>query len=477
MNSSCRIYLSSQMRVREANAVKVGLSLATLMENAGHVAADEIMRRYAPKSTAILCGPGNNGGDGYALARHLIQHGWPVQVFGTPGSELARQMASQVGPIIPLEKFEIGDCELIVDALFGTGLDRPVEEIFERVISKINGAEFPIIALDISSGINSDTGEVMGLCVNATLTIAFDAMKPSHLLYPGKAACGYVIIKDIGIPEAHAEGPKIFQNHPNLWKSSLKIPSWQDHKFTRGSVLVIGSDHMVGAARMSALSARRAGAGYVTLMLPSDVVPYVQGALLGEIIQPYENLKDLEGAILSQRYHALVVGPGMPPDFLTQKIVQLALQSNLSLVLDGGALSAFENDPGQLLKNLQGNVVLTPHSGEFQKLFQLDDGPRINLTQKAASQIKGTLVLKGADTMIATNDEIIIQPFASPWLSTAGSGDVLAGMIGAFLSQGIDAHESAAAGVWIHSVSADIAGPYLIAEDLIQAIPQAMRSL
>lgn len=477
MNPSHRLYSSSQMRAREENAVKSGISLAALMENAGRVAADEIMRRYAPKSTAILCGPGNNGGDGYVVARYLIQNGWPVQVFGTPGSELAKNMASQVGQISPLEKFEIGERELIIDALFGTGLDRPLDGIFEEVISKINGAEFPIIALDIPSGINSDTGEAMGLCVNATLTIAFDVLKPGHLLYPGKAACGHVITKDIGIPEAHVAGTKYFQNHPDLWKGLLKIPTWRDHKFTRGSVLVIGSGHMVGASRMSALSARRAGAGYVTLMLPSDVANYVLGALLGEIIQPYESLKDLNDALFSQRYDAVVLGPGMPADSQTQEIVELALQSKLPLVLDGGALSAYENDPEQLLKNLHGNVVLTPHSGEFQKLFHLDDGPRINLAQRAASQIKGTLVLKGADTIIARDDEIIIQPFASPWLSTAGSGDVLAGMIGAFLSQGIDAHESAAAGVWIHSVSADIAGPYLIAEDLIQAIPQALRSL
>lgn len=465
------------MRAREENAVKAGTSLEDLMENAGRAAADEIISRYAPKNVAVLSGPGNNGGDGYVVARHLIQKGWPVQVYGTPGSELAKQKASQVGPIIPLEKFEIGNTELIVDALFGTGLNRPVDGMFESVISNINAAELPIIALDIPSGMNSDTGEVMGVCVNACLTISFDSMKPGHLLYPGKAACGYLIIKDISIPEVQVAGPKIFQNDPDLWKSLLKIPSWQDHKFTRGSVLVIGLDHMVGAARMSALSARRAGAGYVTLMLPSHVSSYVQGAVLGEIIKPYKGLKDINDALFSQRYDAVVLGPGMPADSQTQEIVQLVLKSKLPLVLDGGALSAFENNPEQLLKKLHGDVVLTPHEGEFQKLFHFDNGPRLSVVQKAVSQIKGTLVLKGADTMIATDDEIIIQPFASPWLSTAGSGDVLAGIIGGFLSQKIPVHKSAAVGVWVHSVAADIAGSYMIAEDLIQAIPQAMRSL
>ncbi|MEB3703066.1 Bifunctional NAD(P)H-hydrate repair enzyme Nnr [Candidatus Bealeia paramacronuclearis] len=472
------LYTVSQMRARETHAVSHGLTLSTLMENAGRAASLEIMKRWDTKRTVILAGPGKNGGDGFVVARHLREAGWPVRVFGTPESSLAQEMAHQVDGILPLDKVDFEDQDLIIDALFGTGLKRSLENPWHILIAKANASGLPIVSLDLPSGVNSDTGEIMGKAIQATLTITFDAPKPGAFLFPGKEFFGILITKDIGIPNSNSEDLQIFLNTPELWKSFLKVPTWRDHKLSRGNVLVIGSSHMVGAPKMAALSARRVGAGYVTLMVPKTIEAFLQGSVWGEIIKSYKTSEDIEMALQSGRFQSVVIGPGMPPSLETQEIVKTILKWHKPTVLDGGALSSFENQKEDLFESLHENVVITPHEGEFLRLFpHLQGKLRIEMAKTASSQISATLILKGADTLIAKNGKIAIQPFASPWLATAGTGDILAGILGAFLSKKLLPFEASLAAVWVHASASQIVGPYLIAEDLIEALPQEMKCI
>ena len=448
------------------------------MENAGRAGAQEILTRWRSKRIVILSGPGNNGGDGFVVARYLREADWPVRIFGAPGSPLAQEMASRLEGISPLHQATTDNCDLIIDALFGTGLNRPLEEPWLSLIEKINAAGVPIVSLDLPSGINSDTGEIMGAAITATLTIAFDSAKPAHFLYPGKEFRGNLVLKDIGIPDMAPEGHDIFLNHPPRWKHCFHAPTWQDHKFTRGSVLIIGSSEMLGAAKMAAVAARRVGAGYVTLMVPSYISPALQAETLGTIIHLYQSPHDIENSIESGRYNAVVIGPGMPPNQTTCEIVSLILDSRIPTVVDGGALSAFENQNEALFKKLHDKTVITPHEGEFLRLFPtLKQEPRLQKAILGAAQTTATLVLKGADTIITQDARIAIQPFASPWLSTAGTGDILAGIIGAFLSQNIAPFDAASAAVWVHAAAAQSAGSYMIAEDLLSALQQTLRTL
>jgi NAD(P)H-hydrate epimerase len=373
------------------------------------------------------------------------------------------------------------DSELAVAALFGAGLSRPLEGAARDVVAALNASPIPAVAIDVPSGLHGDTGKVLGdLGVKADLTVTFFRKKPAHVLMPGRDWCGQVVVADIGIPDMAANSATIFENGPNLW--SYPWPRPHGHKYARGHCVAIsGPAHATGAARLAARGALRIGAGLVSVASPPDAAPVNAAALTAVMVKPFAGVAGLSDLLKDRRINSVVIGPGCGVGRATQELVAAVLASGAAVVLDADALTSFRDDPSALFRLLHQPAVLTPHEGEFERIFKgvlASSQNRIEATRAASAMAGCTVLLKGPDTVIAAPDGLAtVNTHAPPALATAGSGDVLAGFIGGLMAQGLDSYKAACAAVWLHGEAAFQFGPGLIAEDLPEMLPAALRSL
>ena len=445
----------SEMAEADRLAPGMGAPVATLMRNAGRAVARAVRARQAPCRTLVLCGPGNNGGDGVVAARMLQAAGWPVAVAALSSLPLPWR-----GVSVPFTASEAGRADLVIDAVFGAGLSRDLDPGVAEVLR----AARRLVAVDVPSGLDGATGQPRGWAPQAAFTVTFFRRKPGHLLLPGRDLCGEVVLAEIGMPPAvlRRVRPRAFANGPWLWH--VPEPRAQGHKYDRGHVTVLGGAAMTGAARLAATAARRGGAGMVTIAARQGADIYRSG-------EPGTIVTDAPLAVLLEdaRRATWVCGPGLGGAAAREALPAL-LAAVRQVVVDADALTACAGDPSRL----RGAAVLTPHAGEFAKVFGPAGPDRPEAARKAAAATGAVVVLKGSDTVIAAPDgRVAINDSAPPWLATAGAGDVLAGLIAALLAQGMPEWEAAAAAVWVHGRAAFHAGPHLVAEDLQAAFPAA----
>jgi ADP-dependent NAD(P)H-hydrate dehydratase / NAD(P)H-hydrate epimerase len=481
----------SQSYEADRLAVSAGTPSLVLMEKAGTAVADAICERWQPCTVAVLCGRGNNGGDGFVVARVLRARGWDVRLallgrrdsLEGDAAEMARQWNGDDESVSPEA---LDDAGLVVDALFGAGLSRPLEGAAKEIAVTLNKRDVPVVAVDVPSGLHGDLGRPVegkdGICVEADLTITFFRKKPAHVLMPGRLKCGEVIVADIGIPAAALAtiAPKMFENGPALWQARYPWPQPLGQKYGRGHCVVVsGPAHATGAARLAARGALRIGAGLVSVASPPDALAVNASALTAIMVKPFAGSGGLAELLKDERLNAVVIGPGCGVGKGTQELVNSAL--NAKCVLDADALTSFQGDPSFLFHQLSPDCVLTPHEGEFERIFPgllAKAQTRIEAARAAAATAQCIVLLKGPDTVIAAPDgRVAVNANAPPWLATAGAGDVLAGMIGGLLAQGMDSFDAACAGAWLHGEAANGFGIGLIAEDLPEMLPSALRAL
>jgi hydroxyethylthiazole kinase-like uncharacterized protein yjeF len=474
----------AEMGRADRAAVARGVPSEQLMEAAGRAVAEAVMARAGPRRTLVLCGPGNNGGDGFVAARHLHGAGWPVRVAllgvrdGLKGDAAlnARRWSTAVEPLDPAC---LDGAELVIDALFGAGLARPLEGAVKAVVEALGARRIPVVAVDVPSGLHGDTGQALGAAPQAALTVTFFRRKPGHVLLPGRLLCGETVVADIGIPEdVLAEiAPSTFVNDPALWLGAYRWPTLLDHKYRRGHALVVAGGRMTGAAKLAARGALRAGAGLVTVACPPAAEPIFQAAMAGLLTEPFGDLDSFKAVLESRRKTAYLLGPGNEATADTKARVLAALATARPCVLDADALSCFEGEPRHLLDAIKGPCVMTPHEGEFARVFATE-GDKPTRARDAARESGAVLLLKGGDSVIAAPDgRAAVADNAPPELGTAGAGDVLAGFVTALLAQGMPPFEAAAAATWLHGAAAATIGPGLIAEDLPECLPRVLAGL
>jgi NAD(P)H-hydrate epimerase len=473
----------AEMAQADALASAGGVSGVTLMEAAGRAVAAQITRRWTPRPVLVLCGPGNNGGDGFVVAKLLAQRGWPVRValLGDRArlrGDAAHHAALWQGLVGPVSPACLDDAALVVDALFGAGLSRPVEGAAEATLRAVAALGLKVVAIDVPSGVGGDDGTDRG-AIQAALTVTFFRKKPGHLLLPGRTLCGELVVADIGIGDdvLPTIGPRAWENTSGLWHAALPGLAAGGNKFTRGHALVVGGGVMTGAARMAARAAARAGAGLTSIAVPERAWAVYAAALTSIMVRPLAAPEQLSELVADSRITAMLIGPGAGIDAATSGQALSILGTGRPAVLDADALSVFQDRPADLFGAITGTCVLTPHDGEFRRLFAVQ-GDRLHRARAAARQSGAILVLKGADTVIAAPDgRAAINANAPTTLATAGSGDVLAGIILGLLAQGMDGFLAAAAGVWMHGAAAAAFGPGLLAEDLPDQLPSVLRAL
>ena len=490
---SAEILTVAEMYEADRAAAGRGTPSLTLMENAGLAVADAIIDRWTPRPVVVLCGPGNNGGDGFVAARHLAEHGWPVRLalLGEQASlkgDAARMAKRWHGAVEALSAGVLHGAELTIDALFGAGLARPLEGAAKEIVARLNVSPMPVVAVDVPSGLQGDLARPLdaadGACIDADLTVTFFRKKPAHVLMPGRLRCGDVVVADIGIPETVLDtiNPEMFENGPALWANDYPWAKPIGNKYGRGhAVVVSGPAHATGAARMSARAALRVGAGLVSVASPPDAVTVNASALTAIMVKPFAGASGLAELLKDKRFNSVVVGPGCGVGAATRNLVAAVLASNAAAVIDADALTSFADNPNDLFVLLREPSVLTPHEGEFERVFPglLKRSPtRVEAVRVAAAAAKCTVLLKGPDTAIAAPDgRVAITSNAPATLATAGSGDVLSGLIGGLMSQGFDSYNAAAASTWLHGEAASRFGPGLIAEDLPELLPAVLAAL
>jgi ADP-dependent NAD(P)H-hydrate dehydratase / NAD(P)H-hydrate epimerase len=488
--------LLSPQEMAEADRLTIlgGIPGIVLMENAGRAVADAVARRWPLRPVSVLCGPGNNGGDGFVAARILAERGWPVRLVllgerAALKGDAAAAAGRWEGPVEALAEDSLNGATLVVDALFGAGLARPIDGTLGAVIAALDARAIPVVAVDVPSGVDGATGEVRGCAPVASLTVTFFRKKPGHLLLPGRLHCGEVLVSSIGIPAAVLDRvrPVVAANHPNWWRHAFPWPGPESHKYTRGHGLVAGGAVMTGAARLAARAASRLGAGLVTVAAPEAVFPIYAAALTGVIVQkvsgagPGNTIDAFRELLADPRRNAVLIGPGAGTGQATREKALAILDAGKRAVLDADALSVFADDPQTLFSAIRSaktpTAVLTPHEGEFSRLFDRA-GSKLERARRAAEASGAVMLLKGSDTVIAAPDgRAAINAGAPAELATAGSGDVLAGMVLGLLAQGMPPFEAAAASVWLHADAARRFGPGLVAGDLVEAMPAALAAL
>jgi NAD(P)H-hydrate epimerase len=480
-----------QMAAADRAAIAAGIAGIRLMAAAGNGAFEAIVNRFAPQPTIVLCGPGNNGGDGYVVAEKLRRAGWDVRLAslverGALKGDAAWAAGLWQGHTEILKEAAVLDGRtLVVDALFGAGLARPLDGVAKQVVEAIDARGLHCVAIDVPSGIHGNTGKVMGAAPHCRLTVTFFRLKPGHLLLPGRVRCGETVLVDIGTPPGvlDAIGPTVWRNDPTLWRSLLPKRALNDHKYKRGHALVYGGAQLTGAARLAALAARRVGAGLVSIAAPVEAASIYRAGDAGTIVAACEFPSDYAALLGDSRFNAVALGPGLGRGETARRLVSQALgwvSPERHFVLDADALTSFRGYTKELFPHLDTRSVLTPHGGEFSTLFSDIDGDldKLSKVRQAARDSGAIVLLKGADTVIAAPDgRAVINANAPPSLATAGAGDVLCGAIVGFLSQQMPTFAAAAAGVYLHGEAARIAGPNLIAEDLCVALKNSCTSL
>ena len=483
LSTDTALLTTTQMAQADRLTIVSGINGAALMESAGRSVAQTIMQRWAPRSVLVLCGPGNNGGDGFVVARHLAEADWPVKVaLLVPRDHLrcdaAQHAALWRGPIEALAPAALDGAELVVDAVFGAGLSRALNGVVVQTLATAATRGLTIVAIDVPSGLMGDSGADLG-AIHVTLTVTFFRKKPGHLLQPGRALCGEVVVTDIGTPTSVFDTlvPDAFENNPSLWVDALPMLQPDGHKYTRGHALICGGYPSTGAARLSARAAARVGAGLVTIAVEPHALPVYAAALTSVMVTPIADLADVDRLLADVRYSGLLIGPGAGLSDATRERVLAMLNTGRPTVLDADALSVFKNDPDELMRSITGPCVLTPPEGDFKRLFD-DTGDKLSRARNAAKRSGAILVLKGSDTVIAAPDgRAIINTNAPPTLATAGSGDVLAGLVLGLMTQGMEPFLAAAAAVWLHGAAATEFGIGLVAEDLSEVLPIVLQRL
>ena len=487
---------TKEMGEADRLAIAGGTSGGTLMESAGRAVAEGVHARFpAARDVAVVAGPGNNGGDGFVAARLLAERGCTVRVL-LAGDKTrlkgdARAAAERWrGPLEAATPDALGQTEIIIDALFGAGLDRAVEGLPRSMIEAMNRSGAPIVAVDIPSGISGDSGAVMGAAVRACATVTFFRRKPGHLLLPGRLHCGAVELVQIGIPDTVLDAirPRTFHNVPALWTAHMPVARIEAHKYARGhAVVVSGGLSFTGAARLAARGALRAGAGLVTIASPREALLVNAASSLAVMVRAVDGAKELAAFLADPRLNAVVLGPGGGVGPAMRDMVGVALAGQRIAVLDADALTSFADEPESLIKMLANRpdscAILTPHDGEFARVFKsLERIPpvkqKLEAVRAASHETSAVCLLKGADTIVAAPDgRMAIADNAPPSLATAGAGDVLAGMIAGLAAQGMPGFEAACAAVWLHGEAAREFGPGLISEDLPDVLPKIYRRL
>lgn len=485
----------SEMGQADRAAIAGGIPGFALMHSAGRAVAMVADAMAGEGAVLVIAGPGNNGGDGFVAATELAGRGREVSVMllgerAALKGDAALAAADWQGPVTRCAPEAIGDPALIIDALFGAGLDRAITGDAAVMIAAMNASGAPVLAVDLPSGVNGDSGAVMGVAVHAAATVTFFRRKPAHLLLPGRVLCGEVHVADIGIPEKVLAtiAPLTFENVPELWADAVPVPRIEGHKYARGhAVVVSGTVAATGAARLAARAALRAGAGLVTVASPHDALVVNAAALTAVMVREAGTPEELAALLADRRLNACVIGPGAGVGARTRELVSAALAAGCGLVLDADALTSFADDPpalfGAIAEGTRSGVILTPHDGEFCRLFK-EIAPadqtlaKLERARAAARRAGAVVLLKGADTVIAAPDgRAAITANAPPWLATAGAGDVLSGMIGGLLAQSVPAFEAACMAAWMHGEAAQAFGPGLIAEDLAALLPGVWQSL
>ncbi|MBO6719713.1 MAG: NAD(P)H-hydrate dehydratase [Rhizobiaceae bacterium] len=471
--------------------------LRRLMENAGIAVAREALRRFPEaEDVAVLCGPGNNGGDGYVAARILAECGVPVTVWreSAPraGSDAADAAAGWQGHVENLADFHPRPGMLVIDCMFGAGLTRALDGAAAKAAAACTEAGARVLAVDLPSGVSGADGTVPGAAFRAEATVTFMCRKPGHLLLPARGLSGELVVADIGIPEAamEAAGGNTFANETGLWLDAFPALSTDTHKYARGHAAVFsGGPSATGAARLAALAAARAGAGAVTVLSPSNAMLANAAHLTAVMLKSIDGVDEFAEFIHDRKIRAMVIGPGFgvgkrARDFVVEILGERAKETDgRALIIDADAITSFREEPGSLFaacKASMAQAVLTPHEGEFGRLFpDLADVPsKLERARQAAERCHAVVVLKGPDTVIASPDgRAAISTNGTPLLATAGSGDVLAGIIAGLTAQGMPAWEASCAAVWMHAEAARDFGPGLIAQDLPYALPGVLRKL
>lgn len=489
----------TEMAEADRRTIAGGVPGRVLMENAGRAVADAVGHRW-PVGTAVLvlAGPGNNGGDGFVAGRILVERGYRVRLallgererLSGDAAEAATRWRGSVETAEPDRVARLlGEARVVVDALFGAGLARPLDGRAAALVEAVNAARRPVVAVDLPSGIDGRSGKVLGVAVRATLSVTFFRMKPGHLLLPGRLHCGQVLVADIGIRPSVLPGigARAWRDLPPLWRDGLEAPRLDGHKYTRGHAIVVaGGPTRTGAARLAADAALRAGAGLVTLAAPPASLMVAASHLTAVMLARMEGPDDLAAILADPRHNALVLGPAVGIGEGTRALVATALASPAAVVLDADALTSLAEEPGSGFATMAARaapVVLTPHEGEFARLFpdlgeRVCDLPKTDRARTAAERSGAIVLLKGPDTVVATPDgRIAIADNAPPDLATAGAGDVLAGILGGLLARGMTAFEATCAAVWLHGECGRRAGPGLIAEDLARELRPILADL
>ncbi len=485
------LFTTEEAAAADADSVGRGIEIAALMERAGYAVAASALRHFPEaRKIAVLCGPGNNGGDGYVATKVLASHGCNVAVFSWGRSSVegaARDARERCPlPIEPISAYAPERDDLVIDALFGAGLTRPLPEPVQTLIEAVKRADASVLAVDLPTGICGNQGRMRGAAFDADVTVTFEARKPGHLLMPGRAFCGTVEVASIGMPrrivEQHARSVSV--NNPKAWQIEYPLIEANTHKYRRGHLAVFsGGRSHTGAARLAAAAGLHAGAGLVTVGVPPDALDVAAASLTAVMVRSVSSRLDVEQWLSEAKIHACVIGPGFGVGETIRDYIEVLAAK--PCVIDADAITSFSSNPGQLFatfKNIGSPYILTPHEGEFARLFpdlaRNDSLGKIERARLAAARSGAVVIDKGPDTVIAAPDgRCLINENAPPWLATAGSGDVLAGIAGAHLAQGMPAYEAAAAAVWLHAQAAQHAKRGMTAEDLVTAIPSALESL
>jgi len=476
------ILTAAEMQRAERAVFKSGTPAFDLMLQAGKGLA-RLVSTYKKGNVVFLIGPGNNGGDGWVAAELLRRKGWEVLCAPLKlpdGHSCAAQTAYEKyqGEVGEFPE-DLNEFKVIVDALFGTGLERPIEGRAAEWITAANQAEAFKVAVDIPSGVSSDTGQILGTAFKADLTVTFSHKKRGHVLMPGLELSGDVVVHNIGISEGEIKKvkPFVFENDPGLWRDDFPSPKKGAYKHQRGHLLVVGGGiEMSGAARMAARSALRTGAGLVTTLCPKDALAVYAEKQLSVMSRGFASEKEFKAAVNDAKFNAVVIGPGNGVGEGTRARVLKVLATGKPCVLDADALTSFEGDAGALETPLHKKCVITPHFGEFKRLWsEIPWDDKIKAAEAVAEKTGAIVLLKGPDTVISDGKTTIVNIHAAPQLATAGSGDVLAGIIAGLLAQGMGPLTAASAGAWIHGDTSFRHGLGLIAEDLIETIPEVLK--
>ena len=482
-----------QMYEADRLTIEAGTPGIELMENAGAACARVIMSECEKAPVAVVAGPGNNGGDGFVIARLLAEAGWPVKLMlagevGKLKGDAALAAKAWTGGVLPAGAAHLKGAKIIVDALFGAGLARGIDGDLATLVKAINKARATRVAIDMPSGVDGRTGEVRGVAVEAGHTITFFRGKPGHWLMPGRQYCGRLHVVEIGIkPVVIGKiGPRIQLNTAAGFARHLPGFNLSSHKYARGSaIMVSGGPWNTGAARLAAMAALRAGAGLVTVASPAAALPINAAHLTAVMLKQADTAGDLAGILSDRRIAACGIGPAAGVGQDTRDKVLAVLEAGCAAVLDADALTSFAGQSDTLfsaIKSRKSPVVLTPHEGEFSRLFkwrgEIPDS-KCERAAEAAEESGAIIILKGPDTVIAAPDgRVAINANAPPTLATAGSGDVLTGLCLGLLAQGVQGFEAASAAVWLHGEAANLfGGPGLIAEDLPDLIAGALKKV